>query len=114
VATDVILIVQIASTLDSVKGSSPLVQVTISDIENRQHRGKIPWLVVIIKDFTPSEIDAAVTLMDPSGEMKGTVHNSVLEHFKNNEIKIGTVLVLNNVSLYGSFYMGMSITEHSQ
>ncbi|KAF9909135.1 hypothetical protein EC991_009045 [Linnemannia zychae] len=88
------------STLDSVKGSSPLVQVTISDIENRQHKGKIPWLVAIVKDFTPSEIDAAVTLMDPSGEMKGTVHNSVLEHYKNNEIRIGTVLVLNNVSLF--------------
>ncbi|KAF9131886.1 hypothetical protein BGW39_001190 [Mortierella sp. 14UC] len=88
------------STLDSVKGSSPLVQVTISDIENRQHRGKIPWLVAIIKDFTPSEIDADVTLMDPSGEMKGTVHNSVLEQYKNNEIRIGTVLVLNNVSLF--------------
>ncbi|KAG0378826.1 hypothetical protein BGX24_002677 [Mortierella sp. AD032] len=88
------------STLDSMKGTSPLTQVTISDIESRQnrHRGKILWLVVIIKDFTPSEIDAAVTLMDPSGEMKGTVHNSVLEYYKNNEIRIGTVLVLNNVS----------------
>lgn len=52
----------------------------------------------MIKDFTPSEIDAAVTLMDPSGEMRGTIHISVLEQYKNNEIRIGTVLVLNNVS----------------
>lgn len=89
----------IASTLQRLKGTNPLLQVTISDIETRQdpHRGKIPWLIALIKDFTPSEIDAAVTLMDPSGEMRGTIHISVLEHYKNNEIRIGTVLVLNNV-----------------
>lgn len=92
--------ISIASTLESVKGTNPLLQTTISDIETRQdpHRGKIPWLIAMIKDFTPSEIDAAVTLMDPSGEMRGTIHISVLEQYKNNEIRIGTVLVLNNVS----------------
>ncbi|KAH7046862.1 hypothetical protein BKA57DRAFT_438738 [Linnemannia elongata] len=90
------------STLESVKGTNPLLQTTISDIETRQdpHRGKIPWLIAMIKDFTPSEIDAAVTLMDPSGEMRGTIHISVLEQYKNNEIRIGTVLVLNNVSVF--------------
>ncbi|KAF9546080.1 hypothetical protein EC957_010216 [Mortierella hygrophila] len=86
------------STLERVKGTNPLLQTTISDIETRQdtHRGKIPWLIAMIKDFTPSEIDAAVTLMDPSGEMRGTIHISVLEQYKNNEVRIGTVLVLNN------------------
>ncbi|KAK5815228.1 hypothetical protein F5H01DRAFT_322150 [Linnemannia elongata] len=90
------------STLESVKGTNLLLQTTISDIETRQdpHRGKIPWLIAMIKDFTPSEIDAAVTLMDPSGEMRGTIHISVLEQYKNNEIRIGTVLVLNNVSVF--------------
>ncbi|KAG0319722.1 hypothetical protein BGZ97_001597 [Linnemannia gamsii] len=87
------------STLERLKGTNPLLQVTISDIETRQnpHRGKIPWLIAVIKDFIPSEIDAAVTLMDPSGEMRGTIHISVLEQYKNNEIRIGTVLVLNNL-----------------
>ncbi|KAG0290527.1 hypothetical protein BGZ96_005990 [Linnemannia gamsii] len=90
------------STLQRLKGTNPLLQVTISDIETRQdpHRGKIPWLIAMIKDIMPSEIDAAVTLMDPSGEMRGTIHISVLEHYKNNEIRIGTVLVLNNVSVF--------------
>ncbi|KAF9286942.1 hypothetical protein BGZ88_008807 [Linnemannia elongata] len=90
------------STLESVKDTNPLLQTTISDIETRQdpHRGKIPWLIAMIKDFTPSEIDAAVTLVDPSGEMRGTIHISVLEQYKNNEIRIGTVLVLNNVSVF--------------
>ncbi|KAG9066220.1 hypothetical protein KI688_001441 [Linnemannia hyalina] len=90
------------STLERVKGTNPLLQTTISDIETRQdtHRGKIPWLIAMIKDFTPSEIDAAVTLMDPSGEMRGTIHISVLEQYKNNEVRIGTVLVLNNVSVF--------------
>lgn len=61
----------------------------------------------MIKDFTPSEIDAAVTLMDPSGEMRGTIHISVLEQYKNNEVRIGTVLVLNNVS----FNLGLILRQ---
>ncbi|KAF9928143.1 hypothetical protein FBU30_002599 [Linnemannia zychae] len=90
------------STLERLRGTNPLLHTTISDIDSRgsSHRGKIQWLIAMIKDFTPSEIDAAVTLMDPSGEMRGTIHISVLDHYKNNEIRIGTVLVLNNVSMF--------------
>ncbi|KAF9364443.1 hypothetical protein BGX34_001543 [Mortierella sp. NVP85] len=54
----------------------------------------------MVKDVVLSEIDAAVTLLDPSGEMRGTVHRTVLEQYKNNEIRIGTVLALQNVSVF--------------
>jgi len=53
----------------------------------------------MIKDVSPSEIDTAATLLDPSGEMPGTIHRSVLDQYKNNEIRAGTVLALKNVSL---------------
>ncbi|KAF9286196.1 hypothetical protein BGZ68_003141 [Mortierella alpina] len=77
-------------------------QLCLSDIEHRQdlHRGKISGLVVMIKEVSMSEIDAAVTLLDPSGEMRGTIHRTVLEQYKNNEIRVGTVLALRNVSVF--------------
>ncbi|KAG0306093.1 hypothetical protein BGZ98_003000 [Dissophora globulifera] len=90
------------STLSLFKGAAPLIELSLSDIESRQelHRGKIPKLVVMVKEVVFSEIDAAVTLMDPSGEMRGTIHKTVLEKYKNNEIRIGTVLALENVSVF--------------
>ncbi|KAF9355942.1 hypothetical protein BGX26_005906 [Mortierella sp. AD094] len=86
------------STLSRFKGSAPMIELSISDIEIRPelHRSKISGLVVMIKEVSLSEIDAAVTLLDPSGEMRGTVHRTVLDHYKNNEIRVGTVLALKN------------------
>ncbi|KAK3808302.1 MAG: hypothetical protein J3Q66DRAFT_354479 [Benniella sp.] len=90
------------STLQRWKGTAPMIKYSISDIERSKelHRGKVPNLVAMIKDVVLSEIDAAVTLLDPSGEMRGTVHRTVLEQYKNNEIRIGTVLALQNVSVF--------------
>ncbi|KAF8974873.1 hypothetical protein BGZ46_009642 [Entomortierella lignicola] len=90
------------STLSRFKGSSPMIELSISDIELRPelHRNKISGLVVMIKEVSLSEIDAAVTLLDPSGEMKGTVHRTVLDQYKNNEIRVGTVLALKDVSVF--------------
>ncbi|KAF9111962.1 hypothetical protein BGX27_004183 [Mortierella sp. AM989] len=90
------------STLLRVKGAAPMIELSISDIENRPelHRSKISGLVVMIKEVSLSEIDAAVTLLDPSGEMRGTMHRTVLDQYKNNEIRVGTVLALKNVSVF--------------
>ncbi|KAF9936326.1 hypothetical protein BGZ65_002535 [Modicella reniformis] len=90
------------STLRLWKGTAQIIEHSISDIENSKelHRGKVPNLIVMIKEIVFSEIDAAVTLLDPSGEMRGTVHRTVLEQYKDNEVRIGTVLVLQNVSVF--------------
>ncbi|KAF9967007.1 hypothetical protein BGZ70_000473 [Mortierella alpina] len=90
------------STMSRCKGTSPMIELCLSDIENRKdlHRGKISGLVVMIKEVSLSEIDAAVTLLDPSGEMRGTIHRTVLEQYKDNEIRVGTVLALKNVSVF--------------
>ena len=79
-----------------------MIELSISDIENRRdlHQGKVSGLLVMIKEVSLSEIDAAVTLLDPSGEMPGTIHRTVLEQYKNNEIRVGTVLALKNVSIH--------------
>ncbi|KAG0056538.1 hypothetical protein BGZ83_004561 [Gryganskiella cystojenkinii] len=90
------------SSLHACKLLSEWTALSISDIEqNRElHRGKIEKIVVMIKDVSLSEIDTAVTLLDPSGEMPGTLHRDVLEQYKNNEIRAGTVLALTNVSVF--------------
>ncbi|KAF9584114.1 hypothetical protein BGW38_007534 [Lunasporangiospora selenospora] len=90
------------STYSMFKGRASLIEVSLSDIEKRQQQypGKIRHLVVMIKEFTSTEMDGSVIVLDPSGEMPGTVHRSVLDYFKNNEIRIGTVLVLDNVSVF--------------
>ncbi|GJJ77910.1 hypothetical protein EMPS_10269 [Entomortierella parvispora] len=90
------------STLRECKHLSPWTALSISDIEHNKdlHRGKIQNIVVMIKDVSLSEIDTAATLLDPSGEMPGTIHRSVLDQYKNNEIRTGTVLALKNVSVF--------------
>ncbi|KAF9344760.1 hypothetical protein BGX26_003941 [Mortierella sp. AD094] len=87
------------STLSRFKGSAPMIELSISDIKSHLelHCSKISGLVVMVKEVSLSEIDAAVTLLDPSGEMRGTVHRTVLDQYKNNEIRAGTVLALKNI-----------------
>lgn len=92
---------RIASTLDIYKGIDPWITTTISDIVNQEWRmrNKIEKLVVMVKTFTLSEMDASVMLVDPSGEMRGSLHRGVLEkNNKDNEIRVGTVLALKSVS----------------
>lgn len=68
-------------------------------------RNKIEKLLVMVKTFTLSEMDASVMLVDPSGEMRGSLHRGVLEkNNKDNEIRVGTVLALKSVrSFYSTF-----------
>ncbi|KAF9303751.1 hypothetical protein BGZ74_003141 [Mortierella antarctica] len=60
------------STLDIYKGIDPWITTTISDILNQgwRMRNKIEKLLVMVKTFTLSEMDASVMLVDPSGEMR--------------------------------------------
>ena len=41
--------------------------------------GKVPLLCVMVKKFSLSEANASVTLVDPTGEMKGTLHRGVFD-----------------------------------
>jgi hypothetical protein len=95
-----------ASTLDIYKGIDPWITTTISDVLSQEWhmKSKIERLVVMVKSFTLSEMDASVTLLDPSGEMRGTMHRQVLEeNNKDKEIRVGTVLALKRVSIFVKF-----------
>jgi hypothetical protein len=58
-------------------------------------RVKVPQLVVVIKSIA-TDTNASVTLKDPTGEMQGTIHASVLD-IHPNLIKRGAVLFLRQV-----------------
>ncbi|KJE90755.1 hypothetical protein, variant 1 [Capsaspora owczarzaki ATCC 30864] len=60
---------------------------------------KIPFLVVLLKNYNPLDVDASVTLKDPTGEMSGTIHHKVLEEF-GSLISAGAVLILKDVSVF--------------
>lgn len=61
-------------------------------------RVKVPQLVVVIKSIA-TDTNASVTLKDPTGEMQGTIHASVLD-IHPNLIKRGAVLFLRQVSVF--------------
>ncbi|KAJ1650927.1 hypothetical protein IWQ61_008389 [Dispira simplex] len=60
---------------------------------------KIPFLLVMIRETRWSYMDAFVTVIDPTGEIQGTIHRKVMEEHAN-EISVGTVLVLRDVTLF--------------
>jgi len=59
---------------------------------------KIPTLVVIVKKVITSDMDARATLLDPSGEMEGTIHKQVFKSYP--QLGTGAVLVLQKVSIF--------------
>ncbi|KAG0225102.1 hypothetical protein BGW42_004642 [Actinomortierella wolfii] len=105
------------STLQKYKGSSPIIAVSLSDIPNNEalYQGKIEALVVLIKECKVTELDTSVVVIDPSGEMRGTIHRKVMEHYKNNEIRVGTALALHNISIFSptpvSHYLNITMAN---
>eukprot|EP00729_Bicosta_minor_P013796 gene13796-3827_t len=60
------------------------------------------WMAMLeaIKHFALGEADASITLADPSGEIKGTVHRKVLDKYGIAQLTPGAVLSLQNVSVF--------------
>ena len=79
-------------------------------------KGKLDKVVAIIKSCTPNVLgDLTVTMKDVSGLMSGTIHHKVLndERFEKKMV-VGTVLILNNVSVFspkqsGNHYLNITI-----
>eukprot|EP00048_Salpingoeca_helianthica_P005379 m.87160 g.87160 ORF g.87160 m.87160 type:complete len:640 (+) comp13581_c2_seq2:148-2067(+) len=61
---------------------------------------KIPNLVALLKQIKSSDTDASVVLKDPSGEVRGTVHHRAVEMFAPDELAVGAVVVLRQVSVF--------------
>ncbi|GJX77170.1 copia protein [Tanacetum coccineum] len=77
--------------------------------------GKLKKVVALITSCTPNVIgDMNVTLKDPSGTMSGTIHHKVLlDDFYAKAIKVGSALILNNVSVFypksSNYYLNITI-----
>ena len=87
-----------------IQGYLTLKEFCIGKLVNKYGRkkdlpkGKVPLLVVLISSVECIDSDAAITLMDPSGEMKANVSRSVLkDHLR--YIKPGTAMILRQVSV---------------
>lgn len=57
----------------------PLLRHNIAAVLDGRIKGKVPHLVVMIRTFKPTGHDAATTLQDLTGVMKGTIHRKVLD-----------------------------------
>lgn len=79
---------------------SELLSHNIRMVARGQCKGKIPFLLARIKHFALGEADASITLADPSGEIKGTVHRKVLDKYGIAQLTPGAVLSLQNVSVF--------------
>eukprot|EP00047_Mylnosiga_fluctuans_P019054 m.78105 g.78105 ORF g.78105 m.78105 type:complete len:629 (-) comp7949_c0_seq2:244-2130(-) len=62
--------------------------------------GKIPHLVVMIKQIKTTDTDASAIFVDPSGEIRGTIHQRAVDLFTADEMAVGAVLVLRQVSVF--------------
>ncbi|XP_066990486.1 uncharacterized protein [Macrobrachium rosenbergii] len=69
---------------------------------------KIPFLAVMVRSVDASLSDATVLLRDKTGEMNGTISNSVLEEYAG-AITPGCVLLLRNVTLLSPVSLKSSV-----
>ncbi|KAL1923706.1 uncharacterized protein VTP21DRAFT_8686 [Calcarisporiella thermophila] len=59
---------------------------------------KIPRIILLIRELRMNDTDAAVGLIDPTGEIQGTIHKKVFDVYGNNVCN-GTALELIQVSI---------------
>eukprot|EP00035_Acanthoeca_spectabilis_P020032 m.430823 g.430823 ORF g.430823 m.430823 type:complete len:455 (-) comp17216_c0_seq1:1486-2850(-) len=75
-------------------------------------KGKVPMLCVMVKQLKMSDTDASILLVDPSGEMKGTLHRRVFDKYSAEDLAVGAVLVLKQVSVFSPaprrFYLNIT------
>eukprot|EP00112_Aurelia_sp_Birch-Aquarium-sp1_P005332 Seg1603.6_Seg1603.8 transcript_id=Seg1603.6_Seg1603.8/GoldUCD/mRNA.D3Y31 product="putative protein C17orf53-like" protein_id=Seg1603.6_Seg1603.8/GoldUCD/D3Y31 len=81
-----------------------LVYHTISMVLRKSHlnqlnKGKVPLMCALIKAFTVNGSDASIILKDPTGEIQGTIHKRVLDHYQAG-LCPGSGLILKQVSIF--------------
>nr|GEZ94763.1 hypothetical protein [Tanacetum cinerariifolium] len=75
----------------------------LGDMKKNCIKGKLELVVGVVKSCTSNLLgDMTVTLKDPTGTMRGTIHYKVFQDEKNGyakSIKVASVLILRNVSV---------------
>jgi len=97
---------------DGSGSNHPYFKSNIAFILREGFLGKVPYLVALVSSFSACDLDAFVTVKDPSGEMPGTIHRKVLDDFAA-DVNVGAVLVLRNVSIFNasasSHYLNITV-----
>ncbi|GKB58844.1 hypothetical protein Tco_0915030 [Tanacetum coccineum] len=90
------------SATDCVNANGGIVSGCLGDIDKYLNNGKLDLVVAIVKSCSPNVIgDLTVTMKDPSGKIRGTIHYKVLdEGTYGNDITVGASMILTNVSVF--------------
>ncbi|GJS52140.1 transposase, MuDR, MULE transposase domain protein [Tanacetum coccineum] len=90
------------SATDYVIANGGIVSGCLGDIKNFLNNGKLDQFVAIVKSCSPNVIgDLIVTMKDLSGTISGIIHHKVVdEGGYGNDITVGAVLLLANVSAF--------------
>ncbi|GKD77311.1 transposase, MuDR, MULE transposase domain protein [Tanacetum coccineum] len=90
------------SATDYVIANGGIVSGCLGDIKNFLNNGKLDQFVAIVKSCSPNVIgDLIVTMKDLSGTIPGIIHHKVVdEGGYGNDITVGAVLLLANVSAF--------------
>ncbi|OMJ25773.1 hypothetical protein AYI69_g4181 [Smittium culicis] len=71
----------------------------------------IPYLLVLVNEYQPADIDSAATLIDPTGEISASIHHGFFQ-VRGNSLTVGSSILLKNVPVMkardGSSYLVMT------
>ncbi|GKB38342.1 reverse transcriptase domain-containing protein [Tanacetum coccineum] len=84
-------------------GEGVMASGCLGDMKKYCKNGKLEMIVGIVMSCTPNSLgDMTITLKDPTGIMGGTIHYKVFEKEDGyaKSIKVGSVLILRNVSVF--------------
>lgn len=59
---------------------------------------KIPQLIAYLKKYVTTDVDAAISLVDPTGEIEGSFHKQVTLSYP--DLCVGSVLILRGVAVF--------------
>ncbi|GKE18881.1 reverse transcriptase domain-containing protein [Tanacetum coccineum] len=91
------------SAIVHLHGEGLMASGCLGDMNKYCKNGKLELVVAVVMTCTPNSLgDMTVTLKDPTGIMAGTIHYKVfkMEDGYANSIKVGSVLILRNVSVF--------------
>ncbi|KAJ3087844.1 hypothetical protein HK102_010167 [Quaeritorhiza haematococci] len=81
-------------TLPDYNETTRIASIALAKLEEKVER-----LVVLVKDLKQSDVDASLTLKDPTGEIRAIMHQKVFDDFPDS-IVMGAVLELKEVSMF--------------
>nr|GEY26121.1 hypothetical protein [Tanacetum cinerariifolium] len=101
-------------------GQGVIVFGCLGDMKKHCIKGKLELVVGVVKSCTPNSLGGmTVTLKDPTGTMKGTIHYKVFQNEYDGyakSIKVGYVLILCNVSVWtpkpSQHYLNITIRKN--